>query len=101
MSFTKTKTFTSATTGVFPLVDVVFFGAGAANQTGTIPTNLMQIGQTIKVKKNTNATGTLTLQAAVGQIQALANTLGATTTLAAAGNFGSSVEFFMEWYSVA
>lgn len=70
MSFTKTKTFTSATTGVFPLVDVVFFGAGAANQTGT-----------------------LTLQAAVGQIQALANTLGATTTLAAAGKFGSSVEF--------
>ncbi len=70
-----------------------FFGAGAANKTGTIPTTQMLIGQTIIVKRNINATGTLTLQAAVGQIQALANTLGATTTLAAAGNFGSSVEF--------
>ncbi len=53
----------------------------------------MLIGQTIIVKRNINATGTLTLQPQTGQIQALNGTLGATTTLAATGARGSSVLF--------
>ena len=96
MSYIKTKSLAIITNGVFPLVDIILFGAGASNQSGTIPTSLMQVGQIIKIKRNTGATGTLSLQGQSGQIQALNNTLGATTSLAAAGAYGQSVDFIWD-----
>ena len=82
-----------AATGVLPNADIIFVGTGATAFTGTLPTNSMRIGQTTFVKRNVGATGAITLKGQSGKIQALNNTLGTTTTLAAAGSLGSNVQF--------
>jgi hypothetical protein len=80
-------------TGVFPNSRVIYFGSGATAMTGTIPTASMIVGQRITISRNTGATGTLTLKGQSGQIEALNNVLGATTSLAAAGAYGQNTDF--------
>ena len=84
---------TVTATGILPKVDIVFFGNGATNMTGTIRTSQMNIGDTINVCRATGASGTLTIQGQSGQIAAINNTLGATTSLANANQYGQHATF--------
>ena len=84
---------TITATGIFPKVDYVFFGNGGTNMTGTIRTSQMNIGDTITVCRSVGANGTLTIQGQSGQITAINNTLGATTSLANANQYGQHATF--------
>ena len=85
---------TVSATGAVPTnVETVYVTNGAVNVTLTLENPTLVAGKKITISRGIGSTGTITLQGASGQIEALANTLGATTTLAAGGALGSSVEF--------
>lgn len=65
----------------------------ATNITLTLPTPVGNSGLEFYIGRNTGSTGTITINPGGGQIEALAGTLGATTTLAAIGVLGGRVTF--------
>lgn len=66
---------------------------GATNITLTLPAPTTCRGRIYMVHRNAGSTGTVTINPGGGQIQALAGTLGATTTISALGSYGQHVWF--------
>lgn len=83
----------SATTTLTLNDDVVFITNGATAITVTLPTPVGNGGQQFVLVRSIGSTGAITVTPGAGQIEALAGTLGATTTLAAIGAFGGAVTF--------
>ena len=93
--YTKLSSIVTIST-LFPNVDIIFFGNNSDNLIGTIKTSSMLIGQCITVKRNTNATGVLTLQGESGLIEHIDNSLNSTTVLATLGAYGQCVDFMWD-----
>jgi len=66
---------------------------GATNITLTLPAPTTCRGRIYMVHRNAGSTGTVTINPGGGQIQELAGTLGATTTISALGSYGQHVWF--------
>lgn len=85
---------TVSATGAITVNDcIVFITNGATNITLTMPTPVGNTGLEITLVRSIGSTGTITVTPGAGQIEALAGTLGATTSLAAIGVYGGSVTF--------
>lgn len=85
---------TVSATGAITINDcIVFITNGATAITLTMPTPVGNAGVQITLVRSTPSTGTITVTPGAGQIEALAGTLGATTSLAALGAYGGAVTF--------
>lgn len=97
MSYKNTKSISVVTsTGIFTKSNVIIFGSGATNMTGTIPTSTMIVGECIIIKRAIGATGTLTIRGQSGLIQAQNNSLAATTTVGSANGFSQNIMFIWD-----
>lgn len=99
----RTTVATITATGTLPATATrVLVNNGATNITITLPDPALHIGRELWFTRASTSTGTITLAPAAGQVQALAGTLGATTSITALGNSDSqSVHFFSDginWY---
>ena len=83
---------------------VCLINNGAAAFTATLPAAASFQGRHIIVKRIDNtSTGAITINTAGGSVQALAGTLGATTSLAAIGTYGQAAHFISNgtnWYRI-
>ena len=83
---------------------VCLINNGAAAFTATLPAAASFTGRHIIIKRLDNtSTGTVTINTAGGQVQALAGTLGATTSLSAIGTYGQAAHFVSNgtnWYRI-
>lgn len=86
----------TATSSLLATDDVLFIGTGATAMTLTLTTPVGNAGRQVTISRNVGSTGTLTIAPGAGQIEALAGTLGATTTLAASGAIGANVVFISD-----
>ena len=73
--------------------DVVFITNGATAITITLPTPVGNSGQSFSLVRSIGSTGAITILPGAGQIEALAGTLGASTSLAALGVYGGASTF--------
>lgn len=93
-----------ASTGAIPATATkVLVNNGATAITLTLPAHVAGKGRHISISRRNGSTGAVTLQGASGQIQALAGTLGATTTLGvhSAAGAGVNQNFYSDgtnWY---
>lgn len=100
-----TEVRTVTVSGALVVTDhVTLINNGATAFTVTLPAAASFQGRHIIVKRIDNtSTGTITINTAGGQVQALAGTLGATTSLAAIGTYGQSAHFISNgtnWYRI-
>lgn len=79
----------TATTTLLPTDNIILVQNGATNITITIPTTLHEV----VISRSVGSTGTVTIVYAGGTIEALAGTVGATTSLAALGAIGDGRRF--------
>ncbi len=85
---------TVSATGAITVNDcIVFVTNGATAITLTMPTPVGNAGLEITIVRSIGSTGTITITPGAGQIEALAGTLGATTSLATIGTYGGAVTF--------
>ena len=95
---------TITATGALPVGATKFIlNNAAAAIIITMPDPSLYTGRFVSFTRNAISTGTVTLSASVGQIQALSGTLGATTTIGAhsATGGGVDIDFFSDgvnWY---
>lgn len=100
-----TEVRTVTVSGALVVADhVTLINNGATAFTVTLPAAASFQGRHIIVKRIDNtSTGTITINTAGGQVQALAGTLGATTSLAAIGTYGQAAHFISNgtnWYRI-
>ena len=100
---TEVKTVTVS--GPLTVTDhVVLVNNGGTAFTATLPDAASFVGRHIIIKRiNNTSTGAITINTAGGQVQALAGTLGATTSLAAIGTYGQAAHFIsngINWYRI-
>lgn len=100
-----TEVRTVTVSGALSVTDhVCLINNGAAAFTATLPAAASFQGRHIIVKRIDNtSTGAITINTAGGSVQALAGTLGATTSLAAIGTYGQAAHFISNgtnWYRI-
>jgi len=86
----------NATATLTTIDDVVFVTNGATNITVTLTTPIADTGREYSISRGIGSTGTITIATPAGRIEALNNTLVATTSLATAGTYGSSTTFISD-----
>lgn len=84
----------TSTTTINNNVSYIICNNGAATITLTLPSPNTCAGRFICISRATGSTGTITVRGATGLIQALAGTMGATTTIGAHGATGQGIGKF-------